>query len=172
MFNSSWSSDAIWQHRTGSTLPRVMACCLLTPSYYLNQCWLIISEVLWGSPASNFTMSPHATPLWNEFEPDTFKITVTSPRVQWVNPSGFEARIFWENYANTMAADALIPCIARSSVWTVLIFKNKQVLTFHKYAFQLPVSPQHIVKLCKYILYFKHIESWINQFSSTVCFGI
>ena len=33
-------SDAIWWHRSGSTLAQVMACCLTAPSHYLNQCWL------------------------------------------------------------------------------------------------------------------------------------
>ena len=32
----------IWWHRTGSTLAQVMACCLMAPSHYPNQCWLII----------------------------------------------------------------------------------------------------------------------------------
>ena len=43
--NSLWSSDTVWRQRSGSTLVRVMACCLMAPSHYLNQCWLIISEV-------------------------------------------------------------------------------------------------------------------------------
>ena len=43
-FNSLWPSDAIWRQRSGSTLAQVMACCLTAPSYYLNQCWLIISK--------------------------------------------------------------------------------------------------------------------------------
>ena len=47
--NSLWQSDAIWQHRFRSTLAQVMACCLTAPSHYLNQCWLIISEVQWHS---------------------------------------------------------------------------------------------------------------------------
>ena len=43
-------SDAIWRQRSGSTLARVMACCLTVPSHYLNQCWpIIISEVQWHS---------------------------------------------------------------------------------------------------------------------------
>ena len=37
--NSLWHSDAIWQHRSGSTLTQIMVCCLRAPS--LNQCWLI-----------------------------------------------------------------------------------------------------------------------------------
>ena len=35
--------------RSGSTLAQLMACCLMAPSHYLNQCWLIISEVQWHS---------------------------------------------------------------------------------------------------------------------------
>ena len=31
-----------------------MACCLTAPSHYLNQCWLIISEVQWHSYQGNF----------------------------------------------------------------------------------------------------------------------
>ena len=45
-FNSFWPSDAIWRHRSESTLDQVMACCLTAPSHYLNQCWLI-SKVPW-----------------------------------------------------------------------------------------------------------------------------
>ena len=45
LINSLWPSDAIWRQRSGSTLAKAMACCLTAPSYYLNQSWLIISEV-------------------------------------------------------------------------------------------------------------------------------
>ena len=34
---------------------KVMACCLMAPSNYLNQCRLIITEVLKHTPESNFT---------------------------------------------------------------------------------------------------------------------
>ena len=47
--NSLGPSDAIWHWRSWSTLVQVMACCLMAPSHYLNQCWLIISQVLWHS---------------------------------------------------------------------------------------------------------------------------
>ena len=36
--NSLKPSDAIWRHKSGSTLAQVMACCLTAPSHYLNQC--------------------------------------------------------------------------------------------------------------------------------------
>ena len=42
-FNSLWPSDAIWRHKSGSTLAQEMACCLTAPSHYLNHCWLISS---------------------------------------------------------------------------------------------------------------------------------
>ena len=41
--SSLWPGDAVWRHRSGSTLAQVMAWCLMAPSHYLNQCWLIIS---------------------------------------------------------------------------------------------------------------------------------
>ena len=53
--NSLWPSDIIWHQESRSTLAQVMACCLTAPSHYLNQCWLMISEVLWQSPDRNFT---------------------------------------------------------------------------------------------------------------------
>ena len=37
--------DAIWQHKSESTLAQVMVCCLTAPNHYLNQCWLIITNL-------------------------------------------------------------------------------------------------------------------------------
>ena len=54
-FNSLCPSDAISRHRSRSTLAQVMACCLTTPSHYLNQCWIIISKVQRHSSERNFT---------------------------------------------------------------------------------------------------------------------
>ena len=34
--NSLMPSDAIWRHRSGSTLAQLMACCLMAPSHYLT----------------------------------------------------------------------------------------------------------------------------------------
>ena len=47
--NSLWPGDTVWQYGTRSILVQVMACCLMAPSHYLNQCWLIIGEVPWHS---------------------------------------------------------------------------------------------------------------------------
>ena len=45
----------IWWLKSGSTLVQVMACCLMASIHYLNQCWLIISEVMWHSTEDNLT---------------------------------------------------------------------------------------------------------------------
>ena len=59
--NSLRPSDAIWRHRSGSTLAQAMACCLTAPSHCLNQCWLIISNVLWHASEGNFIRDTWAT---------------------------------------------------------------------------------------------------------------
>ena len=55
VLNSLWPSDVIWRQGSRSTLAQVLACCLTAPSHYLNQCWLMINEVLCHSPDSDFT---------------------------------------------------------------------------------------------------------------------
>ena len=55
IFNSLWPNDTIWQQRSGSTVAQVMACCLTASSHYLNQCWLIISNIQLHSSYGNFT---------------------------------------------------------------------------------------------------------------------
>ena len=42
VFNLLWPRDFICQHWTESALALVMACCLMAPSQYLNQCWFFI----------------------------------------------------------------------------------------------------------------------------------
>ena len=44
-FDKLWPSDIIWQQG----LVQVITCCLVAPSYYLNQRWPIIIEVVWHS---------------------------------------------------------------------------------------------------------------------------
>ena len=83
--NSLWPSDAIWWHRSGPTLAQVMACCLTAPSHYLNQCWLIISEVLWHSHKGNSIGNAEVIYHSCQFENFKFKIAVRSPRGQWDN---------------------------------------------------------------------------------------
>ena len=53
-FDSLAPSDTIC-NRTWPTLVQVMACFLMAPSHSLNQCWLVISEILWYSPLGDCT---------------------------------------------------------------------------------------------------------------------
>ena len=55
-------------HKIWSTLFRVMASCVMAPGHYLNQCSLIISEILWHSPDGNFTRNSQDICPWYEFE--------------------------------------------------------------------------------------------------------
>ena len=75
--NSLWPCDAIWRQGTESTLAQVMACCLMAPSHYLNQCWLIISKVLCNSSEGI---------IMRRSEDTIFRIAFRSPRGQWVKP--------------------------------------------------------------------------------------
>ena len=60
--------------------------CLTTPSHYLNQCWLIISEVLWHSSEENFTTNTIDISRWLSLKYQWFNITApVSPVVQQVN---------------------------------------------------------------------------------------
>ena len=76
--NSLRPTDVIWRYRCGSTLTQVMAWWLTAPSHYPNQCWLLISEVLWHSSESNSTARAQAIILHNELESYILKITFIS----------------------------------------------------------------------------------------------
>ena len=44
---------------------KIVVCCLMTPSHYLNRCWLIFVEVQWYSSEGNFTRDASATNHYN-----------------------------------------------------------------------------------------------------------
>ena len=83
--NSLGPSDAIWRWTSWSTLVQLMAWCLMAPSHYLIQCWLIISKVLWHSSEDIIIRSFEDTNQWSKIEDYIFKIILRSPRDQWVN---------------------------------------------------------------------------------------
>ena len=60
--NSLWPSDAIWRQRSGSR-------------HYLNQCWLLISEVQWHSYKGSFTSDASTIYHKNLFENYISKIS-------------------------------------------------------------------------------------------------
>ena len=118
-------SDAIWRHRSGSTLAKVMACYLTAPSHYLNQCWLLISEVLWHSPESNFTASAQTTLLYSEFEDYTFKINATFPRANELTHWGRVTHICVSDLTSVVSDNGLSPgrrqAIIRTNAGILLI---------------------------------------------------
>ena len=75
--------------------------------------------------------------------------------------SGAANRIFWTNWVNTMAADALAPCIARSSATMVLTVQGKWIFVFHEDEFQLPTPSQWWVMI-KYV----NIHWWYLKINS------
>ena len=84
--NSLRPSDAIWWRRSGLTLAQVMACCLMAPSHYLNQCWLIISEVQWHPSENNFTRNNSAINHYGWLKKHLYEILLKSPNPGlWVN---------------------------------------------------------------------------------------
>ena len=60
--NPLWPINTLWQHRSGSILAQAIACYLMAPSHYLNQCRLIIKGIPWHSPRSNFTTAHEFNP--------------------------------------------------------------------------------------------------------------
>ena len=56
------------------------------------------------------------------------------------------------NYANTVTADAMVPCVAKSSAAMVLSRRDKCVLVFQGEWFQLPVPLQGLYSLTRLIL--------------------
>ena len=78
-------SDAKWWQWSWTTLAHVMACCLMAPSHYLNQCWLIIRGVMWHSSVNSFAGIAQDINSGYQFEKDILKISFKSPRGQWVN---------------------------------------------------------------------------------------
>ena len=68
----------------------------------------------------------------HSYEKYIFKITAMSRRSQQINPYGAETGIFQEKWVSVMAADALAPCIARSSA--------DMGSFFHELWFQLQIA--------------------------------
>ena len=78
--SSLWYCDAKLWHNSASTLANKMVCFLTAPSHYLNSCWFFINGVLWQLPNSNIPANAQDFNMWNEFENNIFKITITFPR--------------------------------------------------------------------------------------------
>ena len=77
-----------------------------------------------------------------------------------LSPCDAETGILKAIYINTMAPDALAPCVARPSEAMVLNMQDKWVLVFHKGRFQPPAPSQfweiYKIKICFYVSYKKY----------------
>ena len=83
-FNPLWPDNAIWCHRSGSTLAQVMVFCLMVPSHYLNQCSIHEKGpviFIWGQFHKRYLSHQSLKLAWKNFT----KIWFRSPRGQWVN---------------------------------------------------------------------------------------
>ena len=60
MLTASWLTDVIWRHISGSTLAQVMT----WGRHYLNQCWLIISEVQWPEDIKRYLGHQSLNSVW------------------------------------------------------------------------------------------------------------
>ena len=69
-YPSTLSINSMWP---SNTLVQLMACFLMAPSHYLNQCWLSIIMVLRHSNKGNCTGNAHES-NHNTFENHTFKL--------------------------------------------------------------------------------------------------
>ena len=65
---------------------RYLACCLMAPSHYLNQCWLIFSKVQWHSVEGDLTKDSSPINQWNKLKKYLSRIVFKSNRGQCVNP--------------------------------------------------------------------------------------
>ena len=172
MVNSLRPSDAIWRHRSGSTLAQVMACCLTAPSHYLNQCWLIVSEVQWQSPGSNFTRDISVMNHKNYIENYLSKLSLKSPRGQWVNHlhgTETERLPMWLPYNKSQLltywglykmVDILQTTFLNAFCWwgtTVFLVK------FHKNVFQNPTSLYSKFHWCLFLGIQQICQHWFTK---------
>ena len=80
VINSLTPDDAIWHYSMWSTLVQVMASGLTAPSHCLNQCWFLISGVLWNSHEVKSTGKAQCGSVVKMCEKIMLKITTMAPR--------------------------------------------------------------------------------------------
>ena len=80
-------------------------------------------------PIETETMEYDSKCSENSFGGVVYKMLAILCRPQFCYLSGAETGIFWDNYANTVAADGMALSFAGSSVLTL---QDKQILGFHK----------------------------------------
>ena len=117
-----------------------MSCCLMAPSHYLNQCWLLIIEVLWHPPDSNFKVRAQAIIQYRYIN---FKTATTSPRGQWVDLCCPTHNLILENWILHLESpfkvinysyfkSQCLDCIIKSLQQTVCLFYQNYIHLYIK----------------------------------------
>ena len=112
--NSLWRSDAIWWHRSVSTLAQVMACCLTAPSHNQNQC------SLQNGPAIFLWQQIHSRYLGHQSLKSAWKLLIKmlfespTPRVQWVN-SLWPSDAIWRHGSGSALTQVMVCCLTAPS---------------------------------------------------------
>ena len=105
-----------------------MACCLVAPSHYLNQCGLFIDEVLWHSSQGKSTENAQDIHRWYELE-KCWKITSTLPMghrhlTHW----GRVTHIFVSKLTIIDSDNSLSPRPCQAIIWTIVGIVLIQIL--------------------------------------------
>ena len=137
-----WLSDAIWRQRSGSTLDKVMACCLMVPRHYLNK-WLIISKVLCYCP-HGFTQQMHKVPVID------ISLKLTNSK-SWPHFSGDNNLMHFIRLLQTWHSFKYIPkheadCIY-DKYW-ILIFDQHDIWRAFLVVYQLLKFAFYLTKFC------------------------
>ena len=96
---------------------------------------------------------------WPSDKDEQGSLLLTWMQHSCIKPFGGATTIFRDSYFNCMVADALAPCVTRSSATMTLTMQDKWVLVFHWERFQLPV-PSSVLRndrKCKYDFIFLKI---------------
>ena len=96
-----------------------------------------------------------------------------------VHSSGAESGIFRENWVNPMAADALAPCVARTSAAMALTMHDKEPFVFYDEYFFLSSCAISVLgnnRQCEYVYLFSKVNSrqqglisWTNCVQECCC---
>ena len=118
-----WCHLAIWRHRPGSTLTQVMACCLMKPSHYPSQCWLIISKAQCHS-FDAFSQKIHQPSISKISLEITYHIMAGSAFVVAKKVFIMETIVFWHcdngwmTKNNYFGVNSALPLIIKSPQYT------------------------------------------------------
>ena len=125
-------SDVIWRQGSRSTLAQVMACCLMASSHYLNQCWLMISDVLWHSPDSNST--------------ENVKIFIVEMNFKFTN-----LRLYWNLPGTNQLMIAIYILCSRNLYLAVIVclWRHPRVLSPFRHPSGLNGIPQQLLETDK-----------------------